>query len=381
MTTGPLHPQPAPVLELPAEPETCLAALQAELSQPWTLMEVCGGQTHSILRWGIDQLLPSQIALLHGPGCPVCVTPAATLDQALQLAERPEVILASYGDMLRVPGSELQASDAAHDLLQARAAGADVRLLTSPLEALELARRHPQRQVVVLAVGFETTAPATALLVEQVARLGLANVSLLHSHVRVVPAMEAIAAAPGRQVQGFLAAGHVATVMGYKELERLVQVHQLPVVITGFAAQALLQGVLACVRLLEADTPRLLNAYDQVVRPAGNLAAQALLRRVFAPADGVWRGLGTIPSGVLQLRPAFRHLDARQRFGMSEPQVDTTGEDCIADQVLQGRRSPPACPSFGSACTPQHPLGAPMVSSEGACAAYFQYRGGAATPA
>ncbi|MEB3276458.1 MAG: hydrogenase formation protein HypD [Cyanobacteriota bacterium] len=363
------------------DPQTCLAALHAGVSQPWTLMEVCGGQTHSILRWGIDQLLPPRIALLHGPGCPVCVTPADTLDQALQLAALPEVILASYGDMLRVPGSDLQASDAAHDLLQARAAGADVRLLTSPLQALDLARRHPQRQVVVLAVGFETTAPATALLVEQIERLGLANVSLLHSHVRVVPAMEAIAAAPGQRVQGFLAAGHVATVMGYGELERLVQAQRLPVVITGFGAQELLQGVSALVRLLEAGTPRLLNAYAQVVRPAGNPAAQALLRRVFAPADGVWRGLGLIAGGVLALRPAHRHLDARQRFGLREPSAEATGERCIADQVLQGRCRPPACPSFGSACTPQHPLGAPMVSSEGACAAYFQYRGCAATPA
>ena len=359
-------------MRMAREPKACLAELAASLSRPWTLMEVCGGQTHSILRWGIDQLLPSTIDLIHGPGCPVCVTPAATLDQALRLAARPEVILCSYGDMLRVPGSD-PAADAA-TLLQVRSAGADVRLLTTPLQALELALRHVQRQVVFLAVGFETTAPATALLAEQARRLALSNLTLLCAHVRVVPAMEAVIAAPGHRVQGFLAAGHVAAVMGSAELEQLVVRRHLPVVITGFEPLELLQGVLACVRLLEAGTPALVNAYRQVVRPAGNPAAQRLLQQVFTAADGVWRGLGTIAGGVLQLRPSYRHLDARLRFGLAYPAIAEAAGPCISAAVLQGRRRPHECPSFGTACTPSHPLGAPMVSSEGACAAYHAYR-------
>jgi len=349
-----------------------LEALRAALRRSWTLMEVCGGQTHSLLRWGIDQLLPEGLELIHGPGCPVCVTPAATLDEALRLAERPEVMLCTYGDMLRVPGSDPAAADAT--LLQARSAGADVRLLTAPLQALDLAVRHPERQVVFLAVGFETTAPATALLVEQARRLELANLSLLCAHVRVVPAMEAVVAAPANRVQGFLAAGHVAAVMGSAELEALVARHQLPVVITGFEPLELLQGLLACVRLLEAGTPALVNAYSQVVRSAGNPAARALLQQVFVTADGPWRGLGTLAGGMLQLRPAYRDLDARARFGLAGPAVAERAGPCLSSEVLQGHRRPHACPSFGTSCTPQHPLGAPMVSSEGACAAYYLYR-------
>ena len=347
----------------------------------WTVMEVCGGQTHAILRWGLDQLLPDGMQLVHGPGCPVCVTPAACIDQALQLALQERVILCSYGDMLRVPGST--GAQGCGDLLAARAAGGDVRLIISPWQALELARQHPERQVVLLAVGFETTAPATALLVLQACRLGVRNLTLLQAHVRVVPAMEAVLAATGNRVQGFLAAGHVAAVMGGAELEQLVRRWGIPVVISGFEPQELLAALALCKQLLTAGTPRLINAYGRVVRPAGNGAAQGLMRRVMAPADGPWRGLGAIPSGVLRLRPPYRHLDAARRFGLGdcgdgEAQAGSATPDpggaCHAAAVLQGRCRPSDCPSFGSACTPQRPLGAPMVSSEGACAAYYRYR-------
>ena len=355
-----------------AAAQALLAELQRTTRRPWTLMEVCGGQTHSILRWGLDQLLPPQLTLIHGPGCPVCVTPAATIDQALQLAACPGVILCSYGDMLRVPGS--RTDGLARDLLQARARGADVRVLSAPLQALDLARAHPGHQVVLLAVGFETTAPATALLVEQARGLGLTNLSLLLAHVRVVPAMAAIAAQPQQRVQGFLAAGHVAAVMGQDELAQLVSRHRLPVVISGFGLLELLQALRSCVALLESGTPQLVNAYGPVVRPGGNPAAQALMRQVFCRADGPWRGLGPVPGGVLQLRSAYRHLDARARFGLQPPRHEADPPACIADQVLQGLARPTQCPSFGTACTPRRPLGAPMVSSEGACAAYLQYR-------
>jgi hydrogenase expression/formation protein HypD len=355
--------------------------MTSAMGEPWTVMEVCGGQTHAILRWGLDQLLPDGMQLVHGPGCPVCVTPAACIDQALQLALQEPVILCSYGDMLRVPGST--GAQGCGDLLQARAAGGDVRLITSPWQALELARQHPERQVVLLAVGFETTAPATALLVLQACRLGVRNLTLLQAHVRVVPAMEAVLAAAGNRVQGFLAAGHVAAVMGGAELEQLVQRWRIPVVISGFEPQELLAALELCKQLLTTGTPRLLNAYGRVVRPAGNGTAQALVSQVFAAADGPWRGLGAISAGVLRLRPAYRHLDAARRFGLDAPTVAKpsaveAGVDpsapCQAAAVLQGRCRPSDCPSFGTACTPQHPLGAPMVSSEGACAAYHRYR-------
>ncbi len=353
-----------------------VAELAAELARlttrPWTLMEVCGGQTHAIVRWGLDQLLPPGMRLLHGPGCPVCVTPAASLDAALALARRPEVILCSYGDMLRVPGS---AAAGGEDLLGVRAAGGDVRLLTSPLQALDLARRHPQRQVVFLAVGFETTAPATALLVRQAVALGLSNLTLLLAHVRVVPAMAAILADSEHQVQGFLAAGHVAAVMGTAELQQLVDRWRLPVVVTGFEPLELLRGVWACVRQLEAGEAQLTNAYPAAVRRGGNRDAQELLATVFQPQDQCWRGLGVIAGGGLALRPAYHHLDARQRFGLV---LDSPGAEapqvCIAGAILRGVARPSACPAFGSSCTPDHPLGAPMVSSEGACAAYYRYR-------
>ncbi|MCP9926308.1 hydrogenase formation protein HypD [Cyanobium sp. CH-040] len=362
-----------------SSPAARVAELAAELAaittRPWTLMEVCGGQTHAIVRWGLDQLLPPGVELIHGPGCPVCVTPAATIDAALELARRPEVILCSYGDMLRVPGS-----DPGDDLLVVRAGGGDVRLLTSPLQALELAAGHPERQVVFLAVGFETTAPATALLARQALALELANLSLLVAHVRVVPAMATILADPGNRVQGFLAAGHVGSVMGLAELRALVERHRLPVVMTGFEPADVMAGLLACVQRLEAGRPEVVNAYGRVVRPQGNAAAQALMESVFAVVDQPWRGLGVLAGGGLALRGEYRRLDARARFAVDRPlqqQPAEPGADpspCIAGAILRGQATPPDCPAFGSACTPLHPLGAPMVSSEGACAAYHRYR-------
>jgi hydrogenase expression/formation protein HypD len=333
-------------------------------------MEVCGGQTHAIVRWGLDQLLPPDLRLIHGPGCPVCVTPAATIDAALALARRPEVILCSYGDMLRVPGSGLAPvgidgddPEGAADLLGVRADGGDVRLLTSPLQALALARRHPERQVVFLAVGFETTAPATALLARQALATWARNLSLLTAHVRVPPAMEAILAGEGNEVQGFLAAGHVCAVMGTAELEDLVRRHRVPVVVTGFEPLDLMRGLLECVRLLEAGTPRVVNAYGRVVREAGNPAAQALLQEVFMVVDQPWRGFGVIAGGGLALRPPYDALDARRRFDItaaggdplhdahSGGRSDASSDDpCISGLILQGRRTPAECPAFGTAC-------------------------------
>ena len=333
-------------------------------------MEVCGGQTHAILRWGLDQLLPPGLRLIHGPGCPVCVTPAELIDGALELAARPEVILCSYGDMLRVPGSAAGA-----DLLGVRAAGGDVRLLTSPLQAIALAQACPERQVVFLAVGFETTAPATALLLRQARQLGLANLSVLLAHVRVAPAMEALLQDPANQVQGFLAAGHVAAVMGTAELSELVARQRVPVVVTGFGPADVMAGLLQLVQLLEAGTPALVNAYGRVVRERGNGSAQGLLAEVFVVVDRPWRGLGAIAGGGFGFAPAYRSFDALERFGLAPAQGGPQPETpCISGPILQGRATPPDCPAFGSACTPERPLGAPMVSSEGACAAYYRYR-------
>jgi hydrogenase expression/formation protein HypD len=436
------HPAPATISAAVQDLSAKLAALT---TRPWTLMEVCGGQTHAIVRWGLDQLLPPGLRLIHGPGCPICVTPIAKLDAAHELARRPGLILCSYGDMLRVPGS------GGASLLTLRSAGADVRLVTAPLQALEIARAHPERQVVFLAVGFETTAPATALLARRALALGLPNLSLLTAHVRVAPAMDSLlepdspAATPeatpalAPAVQGFLAAGHVCTVIGTEELHQLVARRRLPVVVTGFEPLDLLRGLLTCVRLLEAGTPRLVNAYRRVVREAGNPQARALLAEVFEPVDQSWRGLGLIRAGGLALRPPYNALEAERRFPLlpelllsqaqlplhqlaeaqlsqhqlaqaqrPEPQraemepspctscvgapaafanslispavatppavVAPVDEPCIAAAILRGRALPTDCPHFGGRCTPEQPLGAPMVSSEGACAAYQRYR-------
>jgi hydrogenase expression/formation protein HypD len=338
-------------------------------------MEVCGGQTHSLLRWGLDQLLPADLRLIHGPGCPVCVTPAATIDQALALARTPGVILCTYGDMLRVPGTQQGV-----DLLAMRAAGGDVRLLTSPQQALGLARERPDQQVVFLAVGFETTAPATALLARQALALGVKNLALITAHVRVAPAMEAILADPGNQVEAFLAAGHVCSVIGTAELEELVERFQVPVVVTGFEPADLMAGLLKVVELLEAGTAQVANAYTRVVRAEGNAAARTLLEEVFHPVDQPWRGMGVIPRGGMALKPPYDTLEAHRRFSLAgpapaeEPACPTCEKVCISGEVLQGRSTPNQCPSFGRSCTPEHPLGAPMVSSEGACAAWWRYR-------
>lgn len=339
-------------------------------TRPWVLMEVCGGQTHSLLRYGIERLVRDAVELIHGPGCPVCVTPAEDIDLARRLAAQPEIILASFGDMLRVPG-------AGGSLLASRAAGADVRTVYSPVDALRIAQQHPDREVVFFAVGFETTAPATALALLQAAESKINNFSLLVSHVRVLPAMEAVLAAPRNRVQGFLAAGHVCTVTGFEDYHRLSARFGVPMVVTGFEPVDLLEGIRDCVRQLEAGTATVTNQYARSVRCHGNAAAQGLIERAYETADVPWRGFGVIHDGGLRLRPEFRQFDARSRFaiGWSPPTFDSSGcEACPAAEVLSGRMKPTDCRQFGTVCTPTTPLGAPMVSSEGACAAYFRYR-------
>lgn len=342
------------------------ATLNRTVTRPWRIMEICGGQTHSILRFGIDQILPPHITLLHGPGCPVCVTPLEQIDKALELAARPEVIFTSFGDMLRVPGSHA-------DLLAVKARGGDVRIVYSPLDAVELARQNPERQVVFFAVGFETTAPANAMAVAAARRSGISNFSLLVSHVLVPPAMEAILASPEARVQGFLAAGHVCTVEGYEEYEPLARKYQVPVVITGFEPLDLLEGILACVQQLEEGRAGVENRYARAVRREGNPQARAMVREVFEVGPRKWRGIGEIPRSGLHLRSAWREFDAEKRFQLETGSVQEPVE-CISGLVLQGAKKPFECPAFGAQCTPEHPLGATMVSSEGACAAYYRYQ-------
>ncbi len=335
-------------------------------TRPWTLMEVCGGQTHAILRYGIDRLLPPGVELIHGPGCPVCVTPTAAIDQAIAIARTPGAILCSFGDMLRVPGSR-------GDLLGARAEGGTVRGLYSPLDALQVAREHPGQQVVFFAVGFETTAPATAQAAWQARQEGLDNFSLLVSHVRVPPAMEALLAAPACRIDGFLAAGHVCTVMGTDEYEPVAARHGIPVVVTGFEPVDLLAGIHRCLEMLERGEAGVANQYRRMVRRAGNPVARGRMEAVFEVVDRDWRGLGPIPAGGLGLRPAFADIDAARRFAPGVPLATETTE-CQSGRVLQGAIKPDRCPAFGVRCTPEHPLGATMVSAEGACAAYYRYR-------
>lgn len=341
-----------------------VSRIRAAVRKPWSIMEVCGGQTHTILRYGLDELLPSEITLIHGPGCPVCVTPIEVIDLAVELSKHPKTTLCSFGDMLRVPGS-------GSDLFDARAAGADVRVVYSPLDALELARREPAREVVFLAVGFETTAPTTAMAVFQAARLKLSNFSVIAAHVRVPPAIEAILTAPGNRVDGFLAAGHVCTVMGTDEYRPIVDRYRVPIIVTGFEPLDLLQGVAMCVAQLEAGRAELENQYVRSVRTEGNRAARALIAEVFAPIDRRWRGLAVLPNSGLGLTPRFAAYDAIRKFGLAVRPADEP-EQCRAGEVLRGLLKPPQCPAFGRACTPDHPLGAPMVSAEGACAAYFR---------
>jgi hydrogenase expression/formation protein HypD len=344
--------------------------LASEIAQsttrPWVLMEICGGQTHTIMRYGLDELLPHGIELVHGPGCPVCVTPLETVDKAIALALRPDVILVSYGDMLRVPGSQ-------SDLFQAKAQGADVRIAYSPMEAVKIARANPERKIVFLAIGFETTAPANAMAAWQAHQEGLTNFSLLVSHVLVPPAIRALMTTQTNRVQGFIAPGHVCTVMGCGEYELLVRDFRVPIVVGGFEPVDILASVLMLVRQLEAGEARLENQYVRSVSYQGNLPAQQLVGEVFEIADQKWRGIGLIPQSGLRLREEYAALDANQVFDLAEMTVDEPAE-CISTQVLQGLKKPTDCPAFGMRCTPENPLGAPMVSTEGACAAYYHYR-------
>jgi hydrogenase expression/formation protein HypD len=340
--------------------------IQALATEPLVLMEVCGGQTHAIVRSGLDQLLPGTIELVHGPGCPVCVTPLEMIDRALAIAAMPEVIFTSYGDMLRVPGSS-------GDLFSVRAAGGDVRVVYSPLDAVQLAVDHPEREVVFFAIGFETTAPANAMSVLEAARRGLENFTVLVSHVCVPGAMRAILSSPRNRVQAFLAAGHVCTVMGAEEYDPIAAEYGVPIVITGFEPVDLARGILAAVTQHRDGRAEVENAYDRAVAPTGNLHARAAIDEVFELGDRVWRGIGTIAASGFHLRPRYASFDAAQRFGVGDLQPVEPAV-CIAGEILQGHRKPDACPAFGTACTPEHPLGATMVSSEGACAAYHRYR-------
>ena len=341
-------------------------AIAQQTTRPWTIMEVCGGQTHAIIKFGIDELLPDEITLVHGPGCPVCVTPVELLDRAILIAAEPDVIFCSFGDMLRVPGTQ-------NDLLSAKAEGADVRIVYSPLDALKLARDNPDRQVVFFAVGFETTAPANAMAVYQARQENLSNFSVLVAHVLVPPAMQAILSSPSNRVQGFLAAGHVCTVMGYREYEPLAERFNVPIVVTGFEPVDILQGVFMCVKQLEEGRAEVENQYSRSVRREGNVAAQKLIQEVFCVAPRKWRGVGEIPHSGMALRPEYAELDAEQRFGVADCSAEEDPQ-CLAGEVLQGLKKPDECPVFGTRCTPERPLGAPMVSTEGACAAYYRYR-------
>lgn len=342
--------------------------IRRTVTRPWTLMEICGGQTHAIVRHGIDQLLPPEIELVHGPGCPVCVTPLELIDKALAIASLPGVIFCSYGDMLRVPGS-------GSDLFSVKAGGGDVRVVYSPLDAVKLAQKFPEKQVVFFAIGFETTAPPNVMSVMHARNLGLENYSILVSHVRVPPAIASILGSPTNRVQAFLLAGHVNAVMGYHEYPPLVEQFKTPMVVTGFEPLDVVQGILQVVRLLEAGKVEVGNAYARAVTFEGNLPAQKMIEAVFMPCDRKWRGIGTIPMSGWRLRPEFDAFDAEQRFDVAA----ITAEEfplCIAGQILQGLKKPHDCSAFGKQCSPEHPLGATMVSSEGACAAYYRYRRG-----
>jgi hydrogenase expression/formation protein HypD len=343
-----------------------LDQIHAVTTRPWALMEVCGGQTHSIIRHGIDQLLPEGIEMIHGPGCPVCVTPLEVIDRALAIAQRPEVIFCSFGDMLRVPGS-------GEDLFTVKSRGGDVRVVYSPLDALEIARANPDKQVVFFGIGFETTAPANAMTVVQARRLGVTNFSLLVSHVLVPPAIAAIMESPDCRVQGFLAAGHVCSVMGTSDYPPLAARYEVPIVVTGFEPLDLLEGIRRAVVQLEEGRHEVENAYPRAVPAEGNPAAVAMLRDVFEVTDRTWRGIGTIPASGWRLADRWAEYDAEQRFDVQDIRT-AESTVCRSGEVLQGLIKPHECAAFGVGCTPRNPLGATMVSSEGACAAYFAYR-------
>jgi len=340
-------------------------AIRRTVTRPHTLMEVCGGQTHTLIKFGIDQMLPPELTVVHGPGCPVCVTPLELIERALAIARRPEVIFTSFGDMLRVPGNDT-------DLLGVKAGGGDVRIVYSPLDAVKLAARNPDRQVVFFAVGFETTAPANAMAVSQARALGLANFSILCSHVLVPPAMRAILEAPDNLVEGFLAAGHVCTIMGVGQYEPIAERYRVPIVATGFEPLDLLQGIYMVVAALEEKRAGVENQYSRSVRLDGNPEARRQIEAVFETCDRAWRGLGVIPDSGLRLRPELESFDAARRFEVEEL-VAEESPLCIAGKIMLGLKKPSDCSQFGEGCTPERPLGAPMVSSEGACAAYYRY--------
>lgn len=336
------------------------------VTRPWSIMEVCGGQTHTIIRNGIDQLLPEGVTLIHGPGCPVCVTPLETIDRALAIAARPDVIFCSFGDMVRVPGSST-------DLFRIKSAGGDIRIVYSPLDAVRLAQENPDKQVVFFGIGFETTAPANAMTVQMARRLGLTNFSVLVSHVLVPPAITAIMESPNRRVQGFLAAGHVCTVMGMGQYAELVSKYQVPIVVTGFEPLDVLEGIRRVLLQLEEGRSELENAYPRAVSAKGNSAAQAVVADVFTECDRAWRGIGVIPRSGWMLADSYAEFDAEKRFEVTGIRTEESPL-CRSGEVLQGLIKPHQCEAFGKECTPRMPLGAPMVSSEGACAAYYQFR-------
>jgi hydrogenase expression/formation protein HypD len=345
--------------------KTVIQELHRITTHHWALMEICGGQTHAIMQYGLDQLLPEQIELVHGPGCPVCVTSLELVDKALAIASRPNVIFASFGDMLRVPGSN-------GDLFSIRAAGGKVKIVYSPLDAVRIAQANPDKEVVFFAIGFETTAPANAMSVIQAKALGLKNYSILTSHVCVPPAMHAILSSPENRVQGFLAAGHVCAVMGYWEYPPIAQKYHIPIVVTGFEPLDLVNGIRMTVLQLEQGRCEVENAYSRVVTEAGNQAAQAIISKVFEPCDRQWRGIGLIPMSGWKLRQEWQEFDAELKFGVQAIQTRES-PICIAGQILQGNKIPTDCPAYGTLCSPQNPLGATMVSSEGTCAAYYRY--------
>jgi hydrogenase expression/formation protein HypD len=350
----------------PKTAKKLLKAIEKITTLPWNIMEVCGGQTHSIIKHGIDQLLPDYINLIHGPGCPVCVTPLHAIDKALEIAKQPDVIFCSFGDMLRVPGSE-------QDLLGLKAQGVDIRIVYSPLDALKLAKDNPDKEIVLFAVGFETTAPTIALAVYQAKQQQLENFSVLVCHVRVPPVMEALLSSKDNTVQGFLGAGHVCTIMGYHEYIPIAKQYRIPIVITGFEPVDILQGLYLCIKQLQEGRSAVENQYSRVVSQQGNLPAQQLLQKVFTVVDQQWRGLGEIPKSGLALSADYADWNAEQRFSVGSIKTQEP-KNCRSGEVLQGLLKPDACPEFSKSCTPDHPLGATMVSSEGACAAYYHYR-------
>jgi hydrogenase expression/formation protein HypD len=342
-----------------------LEQIKKTVTRPWSIMEICGGQTHSLVKNGILNMLPGEINMVHGPGCPVCVTPLNLIDKAVYLAEEKNVTLCSYGDMLRVPGSE-------KSLLESKASGADIRILYSPLEAVKIAQQNPDKQVVFFAVGFETTAPANALSVTHASRLGLDNYSILASHVLVPPAIDALLSDDECHIDGFLAAGHVCTIMGMDEYYPLVEKFNVPIVVTGFEPVDLLQGILMVVKQLEKGEAKLENQYARMVREKGNPEAMETIKEVFEITDRMWRGMDTIPNSGYEVKAEYARYDAKLKFKVNIAEVpeDST---CIAGAIMKGIKKPFDCPNFGHTCNPENPLGAPMVSSEGACAAYYHF--------